>query len=51
MSMFTTSRRFTRRSDYTFSGNRTLRHRDRDGLDLLPADRSGASRERGREVR
>ena len=51
MAMFTTSsRRFTRNSDYSFGGGRNLRGRSKPSVELLPTDRprSGAD---GRERR
>ena len=48
----TTSRRFTRNSDYSFSGSRNLRGRSKPGVELIPADRShSGARSRGRQAR
>ena len=46
MAMFTTtSRRFTRNSDYNFGGGRNLRARSKPGLEVLPAARSRSGAE------
>lgn len=49
MSMFTTtSRRFSRNSDYSFGGGRSLRARSKPGVELLPAGRSRSEAHAGK---